>query len=403
MELIKENKKIFSVLFIVLVAVLSHFRYIIGDVEFYSNVNNDSFSQLIRMTPFLEENILDRQWSWSYGLGGDIFSEFSYYYTTSPFFYLQLFLKKILSFEIQDYDTIMTFKIITNIVRQSLAMIFMYVLLIYEKKKKNYSALLGAICYGTSMFFFSFSSRFDFMNDCYVWIPLTFLAFRYYEREKKILPFLAAIALTIGNSFYFGFINCVFYGVYFLWFSYSEGISGKEYFFKIMKIIFLCIIGLGISSVFFLPSVRALLMSDRNIATGNLSIIPDINILRNFYGYFFSLDGLLTIPFFVTFSIYFLKGVDKNSLFFRKMIFMVFWLFMVIIPIVGSIMNGFSYNSDRWYYVVIFAAAYFIPDLIEEINKRKKLTVTKIGFIYIMYIAMLASRRIGGGGGITRF
>ena len=86
LEWIKKHRIVISVLFFVFASVLSHIRYILGDAEFFFSVNTDSFSQLIRMTPFLEDNILDSQWSWSYGLGGDIFSEFSYYYTTSPFF-----------------------------------------------------------------------------------------------------------------------------------------------------------------------------------------------------------------------------------------------------------------------------------------------------------------------------
>lgn len=83
MKYLGKNKRIISIIF---VNVLCHIKYILGKGNFYRGVNTDSFNQLIRMIPFLEENILKRQWSWSYGLGGDIFSEFSYYYTTSPFF-----------------------------------------------------------------------------------------------------------------------------------------------------------------------------------------------------------------------------------------------------------------------------------------------------------------------------
>lgn len=216
MKYLRKNKRIISIVFLIFISVLCHIKYILGNGDFYRGVNTDSFNQLIRMIPFLEENILKRQWSWSYGLGGDIFSEFSYYYTTSPFFYIQLLIKNLLKLEIQNYTTIIVGKIMINILRQSLAMIFMYILLLYEKEeiekeKSNSTALIGAICYGTSMLFLSTSLRFDFMNDCYVWIPLTFLAYRYYEQKKKIWLLLIAVAITTGNSFYFGFINCVFY------------------------------------------------------------------------------------------------------------------------------------------------------------------------------------------------
>lgn len=291
----------------------------------------------------------------------------------------------------------MIWKIIINIIRQALSMIFMYFLLLYEKEKKNSFALIGALCYGTPKLFFTMSLSFDFMNDCFVWLPLTFLAFRYYEREKKILTFVAAIAITIANNFYFAFINCVAYGVYFLWFSYDKGMSIKQYFIKIIKIVLMCIFGLCIASVFFLPSVRTFVMLDRTAAVGNLSIIPEIKILYNFYQNFISLNSNLTIPLFIILIIYSLKGIDKNSLFFRKLVFMVFWVVMMLIPFFSSMMNGFSYNTPRWNYIIVFAAAYLIPDLLEEVCEKKRLGFIKMMILYAISIILAIIYRIGEG------
>lgn len=388
MKYLRKNKRIISIIFLIFVSVLCHIKYILGKGNFYRGVNTDSFNQLIRMIPFLEENILKRQWSWSYGLGGDIFSEFSYYYTTSPFFYIQLLIKKLLKLEIQNYTTIIVGKIIINIFRQSLAMIFMYILLLYEreegeKEKSNSTALIGAICYGTSMLFLSMSLRFDFMNDCYVWIPLTFLAYRYYEQKKKIWFLLITVAITTGNSFYFGFINCVFYGIYFLYFSYKKKIAIKDYCIKIMKIVFLCILGIGISCIFFLPAVRGLFMADRVAITGDLSVIPDMNLIKNFYNYFFSFNGIITAPFFI-FLFFCIEKADRTTLFVKKLVFMLFWILMSIIPFVNCFMNGFSYNTNRWHYIVIFAIAYFIPDLLERLSKISKSNWIKIEIVCII-------------------
>src|ERR1035437_1791576 len=55
----------------------------------------DDISQFLYFVPFLQKAFLSGQpfWSWSNGLGGGVFGEFSYYYTTSPFFYLMLLIR----------------------------------------------------------------------------------------------------------------------------------------------------------------------------------------------------------------------------------------------------------------------------------------------------------------------
>ncbi len=62
-----------------------------------SGTGGDAGAQYSIFQRFLAEIIENKKgfWSFNYGLGGNVFSELSYYYTTSPFFYLEILLKRI--------------------------------------------------------------------------------------------------------------------------------------------------------------------------------------------------------------------------------------------------------------------------------------------------------------------
>ena len=90
----------------------------------------DALSQFSFFTFLLQHAFKDGNlfWSWDYGLGGDLFGEFSYYYSTAPFFSLTLLLPKL------NFDQIFEMKLYMSILKSTLAMLFMYGSLRYHNK-----------------------------------------------------------------------------------------------------------------------------------------------------------------------------------------------------------------------------------------------------------------------------
>ena len=90
----------------------------------------DALSQFSFFTFLLQHAFKDGNlfWSWDYGLGGDLFGEFSYYYSTAPFFWLTLLLPKL------NFDQIFEMKLYMSILKSTLAMLFMYGSLRYHNK-----------------------------------------------------------------------------------------------------------------------------------------------------------------------------------------------------------------------------------------------------------------------------
>ncbi|MDR1774418.1 MAG: YfhO family protein, partial [Clostridioides sp.] len=209
--------KLSIVLAFFVLAMLNHIIFIYMKSSI-SNPNTDSVVQMMQFVPFISKviNSGDGFWSFAYGLGGDVFSEFSYYYTTSPFFYLSHLLKMIFGFP-NDYITSARWQLWLNVFKNFLMMIFMYALFRYEGKRR-YSSIIGAVSFGFAIIFIRISMMFDYMTDGYVYLPLTVLGFRIWQKEKKNFLLILGFALTIINNFYIGYMSYIFYLIYGLFF-----------------------------------------------------------------------------------------------------------------------------------------------------------------------------------------
>ncbi len=271
-------KPLFPIIFLVSFSICCHF-YVLHTGKLFARYGTDGVFQLMYFIPFLQKAFLSAHplWSWSYGLGGDVFGQFSYYYSTSPFFYLMLLLRK-LGIGSWTLGSTLRWKLLFSIFKQSLAMWFLYLLLKYEGKK-TYTSLIGAMIYGGCINFMWFSLIFDFMTDAYVWLPLTLLGWRIYNKTDKWLLFVVSAAFTVANSFYFGFISFIFYIIFILIFINIKGKTFRNkaisFFSYILRYFVFTIIVFGLSAVAFIPSILAFFKTDRFSTAVNIPIFYD--------------------------------------------------------------------------------------------------------------------------------
>lgn len=356
--------------------------------------NRDSVLQDLYFVSFLQKAFLSGRfdWSWSYGLGGGVLGGFSFYYSTSPFFYLMLFIRS-LGIGTWNFINLTEWKMAFSIVKQCLMMLFMFALLRHEGKK-TYSSLIAAVCYGGSILFLRYTVAFDFMVESYIWVPLTVLGFRVYQKSKKPWIMLTGLTLTAVNSFYFAFFSFVFYVLFLLVFAPANGVpsAGRvRSLFRYLKNYFLfALLSLGIAAVLLVPSVFAFLSCDRFNKTISIpALFPASFYLQfpeNFFGaYVFGLPVLLLLLVFIPWKS--LSGHTK-----RKTALAAVWLLFYLIPVCGSAIAGFSYTTDRWAYLLIFSFAYLLPDLLEE-NDRHRYAGYRLLFLYIGLFALCAVTR----------
>ncbi|NMM61824.1 YfhO family protein [Clostridium sp. P21] len=392
------TKNLFAIAILFFFSLACHL-YIHQSGKMFGKIGLDNASQLMYFVTFLQKSFISGQhfWSWSYGFGGDIFSEFSYYYTTSPFFYLMLILRK-LGIGTLTLGGTVHWRLIFSIFRQFLSMTILYLLLKYEKKS-TYTSLIGSAVYGGCISFIWFSLFFDFMADAYVWLPLTVLGWRIYENTKKWYLLVISAALTVANSFYFGFISFVFYIIFIIVFTKVKGKNIREkissFFNSILKYAVFAAMAVGLSAVAFIPSVLAFLKTDRFSTETKTPLFHTLNYMLTIPDRFFFYASVLGFPLIIL-IIFVLPWKKLSWVTKRKTVLVGIFFLMFLTPYSGAFFNGLSYSSDRWFYLFIFAVAYALPDWLEENDKFKKVGFAFFSGITILSVVLYYSKQLKG-------
>ena len=342
----------------VLVVFAAHAPFLLGQLPF--STGDDELAQMIAGTSLLERTLAQGDaWSWSYGLGGDVFSEFTYYYSTSPFFYLQMVVKALLSTVGGDVVSVIAWKLAFSIVKMALVMFAMYALLRFERQSRALS-VLGAVLYGASPWYVYYELTFSFMTDAMFWLPCVALAFRNYQRGGSWVLLSAAIALTVANNFYFGFESCLFYITLFLAGSYRVCCTRREYLKAAGKALAITAVGLLLAAVAFLPSVGALVAADRSPVDVAYRVFLPFQEALAVPSRLLFVGVKALVPSFCLLAVC-LSWKALDTLNRQRTMLAVFWLSALFVPLVGNVMNGMSVGFDRWHYIVAFAVAYAAP------------------------------------------
>ncbi|MBS7532019.1 YfhO family protein [Hazenella sp. IB182353] len=389
MEVLK-NKKLYILLiyiFFILASIGIHAHFLVRKIYFFEACC-DSLMQVAHFYPFLQNEYLQGNffWSWQYGLGGDIFSEFLYYFSTSPFFWTTMLLNATLS--LQDiYDL----RIWISIIKLVLCMIFMYHLLRYCKRT-IFSSIIASLIYGGSVYFLFYSYRYDFMVDGMVWLPLLILGYeRLIDSNKKGL-FIFSVFIIITSNFYLAFISSVFLFLYatLKYFISKEVYSIVDYLKHYIKTGLYYGIGWLLSAFSFFPAVYAYLNVDRFYTENVLSVLftwIEYQIL--FYKLFLITDQrnsmVIILPILVYFI--FLMGFKlKNRDAKMRFRFTLFICVIAVSPLTYSFFNGFSSMQYRWLYLFIFVIAHISAYILDDLLERK--TNSKI--YYLILLAVLS-------------
>ena len=416
----------------------------------FTYVGGDATSQMIPAISLLENALLsgDLFWSWNYGLGGDLYSEFAYYYSTSPFFYVMFLVKCLFGAAGADFATTQAWRLVGSIVKQTLCMLFLYRLCRQEKRPALLS-FLGAVVYGCSFWFIDNSFAFDFMTDAMLWPPLIIMAYNRFMCTNRPFVLIIACALAIANSFYFGYMTVLFLVIFALIFSLpvwekgegagkaSEGASegalvapvpaettgegpgeaagepcakgGTKlrksaaspfalYARRMGVLALIMLVALALAAVAFLPSVKAFLSADRVAQLVTMSPLPKLEMLALLPEIFFlgytpaSAMDLQTFAFPLALLLMpFIHWRDAPGDVRKKTILVVIMLLLSISPAASSLFSGVSYPSNRWYFLVIFAVDYALPAWLETLLGQKRIKAPALVFVAVLLAASLIS------------
>ncbi|MED0960277.1 YfhO family protein [Bacillus paramycoides] len=395
---VKPNNKIFSKKTIIIIPTLLlcafafHYFFLTSNQVFSGS--GDALEQFGFFTFLLQHAFKDGNlfWSFDYGLGGDLFGEFSYYYSTAPFFWITLLLPKL------NIEQIYDMKLYMSILKNFLAMLFMYGSLRYHNKTA-FSSFIAAIMYGGCITFMRHSLLWDFMADAIVFLPLVIWGLDKYIIEKKRGLFLVAAALMLASNFYFAFITSIFIFIYafFQYFATQQNKTIVSFLAYYIRIGLLYGLSLGLAAVCFIPSVNAVFSADRLTKKFDIPLFFDDKFYKDLMETIFFLydpeNHQLALPalilFLIIFGMFIRDKLIKNKVFFT---FFMFILFML--PYTYSVFNGFSAMQYRWLYLFVFVIAQTIAYILDWMIVHKKeyklpyiiSSLVSIGlFIYAFY------------------
>ena len=220
-------------------------------------------------------------WSWNQLFGINFYGSKGYYMIGDPFAYLSYFIRSFIPSIIDNIFFVTLLKLIIG------GYTFSY--FIGQITNKKWIRLLFGCIYITTGWCTTFIEQPNFISF-YVFIPLLLAGFEKVINKRKgylLITFSATILLYI--NYYLTWMLCVYILFYWILKQFIVNKSSvKDFFIESFKVLFFFLLGVGVSSIVWYPSLLHLLsnprLSNNELITYNTYEINDlINIIKNIY------------------------------------------------------------------------------------------------------------------------
>lgn len=268
----------------------------------------------------------------------------------------------------------------------------------FYKKQSFWAVLTGTIIYVFSgVMYVAFIESF-FMNPMYI-LPIVMVGVDKLLREKKSIIYVISLAYTFINYFYFGYMIGIFIFIYcLLSFCLDKDIERnvKNFWEIILRFAICSIIAIGISIVVVLPILMVLGGAGR---LGLETYIPKLYEKKWYTGFakgFITSYSMSGRDAFIGFGALALPAVmcifvQKNKYTKQKIEFILITIGLCI-PFIGSVMNGFSYYSNRWSFVYALVVSYMVVLAMDEFRNLSKKNIIIVALCAFLYAGVIIIR-----------
>lgn len=372
-----------------IVSILSHLFFLNEWLEgTYMAGPNDGLNQMLAFKQLIYENYTSGNpfYSFQLGLGGGIYGQLGYYYSTNLYFLVTIgavYLLELLHI-IETPNVLFWAQLIvfSSIVRMTIVTLLTTYVFRYFSLQ-TVPALVGAALYGSSAIYFRHVVYWEFFADAFLFVPLLIFGVEKIIREQKPSWFVFAVSLTLFNNFYFAYITLLFIGMYILirWLIPQSDFETNKA--KQSKLFILSGgLGFGIASIGFIPSVYAYLHNYRpsfNQERPNFDLSDNMLLDSRT----FLLSGMVILFIFV-FHLY------KNRLFRLFATLTVMFILFHFSPLMGSVFNGFSAPRNRFEFIGYFVAGGLVACGIQFRSWIKKSSIYMSVILSIILYSLFA-------------
>lgn len=263
--------------------------------------------------------------------------------------------------------------------------------------KRWEASLAAALTYCFSSFLLIKGMQFYTYITGMLLLPLIMLGmYELVYKERKLSKwFVLGIFLQAINGFYFLYMDTALLLVYYLIiFISKKQKKWKEFWIKGWQIAANYIAGIALGAVIFIPAVIGFFSSTRT-AANDLSIVEllfwNTSVYSDYIGNLFIARGyangelaFLAVQIACLIAFFSLKGKTEWK------ILSIIVSIGYFIPFIGYAMNGFSYSSDRWVYIIHFIFTVIMAETLESsIVWNIKSTLLYTGLITVTSVVHL--------------
>lgn len=312
-------------------------------------------------------------------MGSDVIATLNYYGFGNPLYLLSAFVPA--HYTEYLYDLLV-------VIRIYLTGLSFSALCAYHKKPLSH-ALVGALMYMFSGYVIYTAIRHVYFIEPMIQLPLLLIGIDQIMQRKRPTVFILTVFYSALCGFYFLYMMTLMLAVYVLvrFFDHYQRERVKEFVQMAGRITGSYLLGIGVSAPMFLPSVVGYLSSGRSGAAENQ--------ISLFYGWSYYRDNFLrsiappaswdwlSLAALVVPAVFLLFTQKKK---YRTLkILLAVGLIVYVLPVCGSIMNGFSYASQRWTFAAALLLSYIVVEMLPilvDLNWRQQMGCALILLAY---------------------
>ena len=335
------------------------------------------------------------EWSFSIGMGGDIFTTLSYYVIGDPLNLISVFFRPQESY--RAFDFLVVF-------RMYLAGLMFSLYCKYKRSGGFFAILSGALIYSFVGFVLFAGITHPFFINPMIYLPLLILGVDKIFDGKRPYLFVVMVFISAISNFYFFYMLVLVVLVYVvikLIYTFDKKDIKKSVgiFFRVGVT---STIGVLLSSFSLIPNALAVLGDGRNASEFSIDLLYRKEYYLSAFSSFVQADtsmgyntymGFTAIPL-VCIILLFLKRKEHT---FEKILF-TFATAMLLFPCFAHIANGFSYVANRWIWAYAMLLAYIVvlcfKDLINASVKELVVVASLLGVYAIICFLVKESKCI---------
>lgn len=378
-----------------LLAIIAHsyilYKYFKDGILFTGP--NDGIEQMIPIQMYIYEKWSTGTFFYAtdFGIGGDFFTDLSYYFTTNILFIFNVLTVKLLQImHLVEPNHLMFWfhnAIIISIFKCALVLAATYYYATWLKLN-TISKWIFATGFAFSPLYFRFTVYWPFFSDVFILLPLLWASIERYLKTGKVGLFIVVVTLSFMNNFYFAYYQLLMGLIYFLlrlWIRHHADIVSRKQ--AIFTLIASSSLGLGSSLLFFYHGVRSFLNNERVRFEATIPLVESFNENTNIiFDNYLIVILVISIQAILTFKLY------------RHMYFKLFAILSIItiiaayIPFIDSLFNGLSAPQKRWHYLLAFSTSGLIACYMYhfvKIHIRTYLWTSLIGLSFVILSAIM--------------